>query len=194
LGKVLKSMDHGLDGERSAGVKRVDKTTSPAWINVFSFVLALFVAAVFFVPYALTWGSAPLLAVFDRLLSPFLLVLALSILVHEALHGLGYTLLGRVPWREVEFGVKGVMVYAHCQVPIAASAYRAATAAPGVILGVIPGLVGIAWGNAWLTVYGALMVIAALGDLIILWLVRSVPGEARVQDHPSAPGCQVLLE
>jgi hypothetical protein len=75
-----------------------------------------------------------------------------------------------------------------------AFAYRVSVALPGVILGALPGLMGLMWRNGWLTVYGALMSIAALGDLIVLWLIRSVPGDARVQDHPRAPGCIVYEE
>jgi hypothetical protein len=103
-------------------------------------------------------------------------------------------LVGRVPWREVRFGLKGLVVYAHCRVPMKASAYRVSVALPGVVLGVLPGLIGLIRGNGWLTVYGALMSIAALGDLIVLWLIRRVAGDTRVQDHPRAPGCIVCGE
>ncbi len=94
--------------------------------------------------------------------------------------------------REAKFGIKGLLVYAHCRVPMAALAYRVATVLPGVILGLVPGVMGLASGNAWLTVYGTLMTTAALGDMIMLWLMRAVPGHVRVQDHPNAVGCQVL--
>jgi hypothetical protein len=124
--------------------------------------------------------------------SPFLLLLLLSIVVHELLHGLGFVLAGRVSWRELKFGLKWGVAYAHCKVPLSARAYRVATALPGIVLGLLPGLLGLALGNAWLTVYGALLSASALGDVLILWLLRSVPGEARVLDHPSEPGCQML--
>jgi hypothetical protein len=172
----------------------MDKTISPKTANILALVLVPFVAVIFFVPYSLVWGSASLQLAFDRLVSPFLLVVALSVVAHEVLHGVGYTLVGGVPWREIKFGIKGLMVYAHCRAPLSASAYRVATVLPGMILGVIPGLVGLVWGNAWLTVYGTLMSVAALGDFLILWLVWFVPADARVKDHPSAPGCRVLLD
>lgn len=187
---MIKADDESGDGQ-SAGTNRVDKTLSPLRVNVLSIMLTLWVTAAFFIPYALIWGSDSLWAVFDGWL---LLVLVLSVVVHEVLHAVGYTLVGRVSWREVRFGTKWLMVYVHCRVPMTASAYRIAVVLPGVILGLVPGMMGLAWGNAWLTVYGTLMTISALGDLMILWLIRSVPGDVRVQDHPSAPGCQVLLE
>ena len=170
-----------------------DKTTTPTRANLLGCALAPLAAAVFIIPHALAWGGAPLWAAFDRML-PLTLALALGVVLHELLHGLGMVWAGGVAWSEVELGLRGLMPYAHCKVPLAASAYRVSIVLPGVVLGLVPGAVGVVWGQAWLTVYGALMTIAALGDVVILWLMRSVPGEARVQDHPSAPGCQVLFD
>jgi succinate dehydrogenase hydrophobic anchor subunit len=189
---VSRRVDHKLDDGQP--VIKIDKTIPPTRVNILALALTLVVMAISFVSYALIWGSASLQAVLGRLISPFLLVFALSIVVHEALHGLGCVLVGRVPRREIKFGFKGLMVYVHCKAPMTASAYRISLMLPGVIMGLIPALVGLAWGSAWLTVYGTLMVIAALGDLMVLWLIRSVPRDARIQDHPSAPGCQILLD
>jgi hypothetical protein len=171
----------------------MDKTMSPARANALAFALAPLVLALFYLPHFYFWGGASLGRVFGTLVSPFLGILAVSIVIHEALHGLGFVLGGRVARRDLRFGVKGVSVYAHCTVPIAVSAYRFATVLPGVVLGLVPGLAGIALGNAWLTVFGSLMCIAALGDVLILWLLRSVPKDALVEDHPTAPGCRVLI-
>ncbi len=178
--------------EQANGVKKIDKTMSLTRANLLGGVLMLFVLAGFFVPYALVWGSERLFSAFEDMRFPFLLFLALSVVIHELLHGLGFVLAGRVPWRKVQFGFKWGLAYAHCQVPLTARAYRAATALPEVVLGLVPGLLGLVGGNAWLTVYGTIMSVAALGDVLILWLLRSVPRDARVLDHPSAPGCQVL--
>ncbi len=175
-------------------VKKIDKTMSPKRANALGSVLMLFVLTGFFVSYSLLWSSEGLLSALERMWSPFLPLLLFSIVVHELLHGLGFVLLGRVSRREIKFGVKWGVAYAHCKVPLSARAYRATTALPGLVLGLVPGLLGLAEGNAWLTMYGAIMSVAALGDVLILWLLRSVPGEARVLDHPSAPGCQVLVE
>ncbi len=160
--------------------------------NLWGGVLMLFVLAGFFIPFVQVWGSERLFSAFENMRFPFLLFLALGVVTHELLHGLGFVLTGRVPWRQVQFGVKWGLAYAHCKVPLSAWVYRVATALPGILLGLLPGLLGLLVGNAWLTVYGAIMSVAALGDVLILWLLRSVPGEARVLDHPSAPGCQVL--
>jgi hypothetical protein len=183
-----------LNHEQPAVTTQIDYTVSPVRANLVALALTPLVVAAFFVPYAVFWDSVSLQAALDDLLSPFLFLLALSVVAHELLHGVGAVLVGGVPWREVAFGIKWLMVYAHCKAPMATSAYRVTLALPGVLLGLVPGVLGLVWGDARLTVYGALMSIAALGDVIILWLIRSVPNDAHVQDHPSAPGCQVLLE
>ena len=63
---------------------------------------------------------------------------------------------------------------------------------PALALGVLPVAVGMAIGHGFLLVWGAFMLHAATGDLIVLWTIRSVPGRARVLDHPERVGCRVL--
>ena len=73
----------------------MDKTLSPALANLYALVLAPFVLVAFFLPHVLFWGQASLQGAFDRLLSPFLILLALGLIAHELLHGIGFTLAGR---------------------------------------------------------------------------------------------------
>jgi hypothetical protein len=169
-----------------------ERTTTMLRANAVSLLLAVLILPLFLLAYVILWDRASLQRVLDSLVSPFLLVIAISIFAHELLHGLGFKWGGNVPWSEIQFGVKGFTVYAHCRVPLKTSAYRFAVFLPGLVLGFLPGLIGLALGSAWLTVYGVLMIIAALGDVVVLWLIRSVPSGMRVRDHPDLPGCQVL--
>jgi hypothetical protein len=75
-----------------------------------------------------------------------------------------------------------------------ARAYRTAVLLPGIILGVLPAIVGLLIGSFWLTLFGAIMVMAAGGDLAVLLAVRDVPATAIVRDHPTKPGCEVLTQ
>ncbi len=160
--------------------------------------ITLPVIAIFAVPYVILWGINSLLEPLGRLLTYVLLLplLALSIVIHEGLHGVGFWLFGRVPLREIDFGVKWEYLtpYAHCRAPIRARTYRSAVLLPGLITGVVPALAGIATGIGWLTLYGILMSTAALGDVLVFWAIRNVPGRALVKDHPSEAGCLVLGE
>jgi hypothetical protein len=70
-----------------------------------------------------------------------------------------------------------------------ATGYRISVVLPGVGLGILPAIIGVALGLGWLTVLGAVMTGAAGGDLAVLWAIRGVAADATVRDHPSKPGC-----
>ena len=136
--------------------------------------------------YAATDGAfgRPLLAV---------VVFAAGVLAHEALHAAAWRLAGRVPAGTVRLGFqwKSLTPYAHCAVPMAAGAYRIGAAVPGVVLGLLPALLGLATGGGALFLFGLLFTLAAGGDAFILWLRRDVPAELLVADHPERAGCYV---
>ncbi|NJN54793.1 MAG: DUF3267 domain-containing protein [Anaerolineae bacterium] len=165
--------------------------------NLLALLLIPLVALLLFVPYRWLWGESLLAPIFDSGLRGFLITLALffgGIVLHEWLHALGFRLVGKVPANSIQYGFnwKGLAPYAHCHAPMRARAYRFAVALPGLALGVLPALVGLVAGVWWLVVWGALMLISAGGDLAVLLVVRHVPGEALVQDHPTMVGCHVL--
>jgi hypothetical protein len=82
--------------------------------------------------------------------------------------------------------------FAQCTVPTRARSYRVALALPGLVLGVGPLTIGLLTGGWLATFYGFLMLVAAAGDLLILWILRGVPTGAWVQDHPQQVGCLVV--
>lgn len=167
--------------------------------NINALLIAPFVVAIIIVPHILLWGFDGLLGWLTGSALPGIvavLVLIGSMYLHELLHGLGFILAGRVPIGTVRIGFsrKALSPYAHCPTPMRASAYKVALVMPGLLLGVIPALIGIGLGIGWLTLYGMMMAVAALGDAQIAWLVRRLPGSARVIDHPEEAGCEVLVE
>ena len=151
------------------------------------------------VPFVLIWG-------FSRLLPPaesfgdillglllFSLVYLVSIVVHEGLHAVAMIVVGGVSWRSIRFGLRlreGV-AYVHTDRPLTVRSYRAVLAAPGILTGVLPIAVAIVLGNAWLLAYGYVMTLSAAGDVAILLLLRNLPPDLPVRDHPSDVGCQV---
>jgi len=126
----------------------------------------------------------------------FLLGILLAIAVHEGLHALAWMLAGNVKFSEIRFGfdVRNLAPYAHARTDMTARAYRVGVLTPGIMLGVLPSLVGIAIGDGLLTLFGAIMISAAIGDLYVFWIIRDVPGDALVRDHPSQAGCMVKLD
>ena len=149
-------------------------------------------------PYWLIWGGIAFVADLLAVLRPVIVipVFVASILVHEALHGIGFVWFGHVPWRAVRFGFhwKALAPYAHCQAPMSAAAYQAALLLPGLVLGLIPALIGVVSGSAGLSIYGIFMLMAASGDFVILWVIRHVPAGTTILDHSERPGCWIITQ
>jgi len=147
-------------------------------------------------PYLALWGlptppfpSAPVTIL------GFCLAFILGVVLHEGIHGLGHVW-GEASWDDVQFGMHWTALtpFAQCTVPTRARSYRLALALPGLVLGVVPLGLGVATGAWLLTFYGFLMLVAAAGDLLILWILRGVPAGAWVQDHPRQVGYLLVAD
>lgn len=175
-----------------------DKTLSPKFVNLVGSAITFGIMFGVLGLHVLMWRKNPLdLYAGERALPALLISLAVflvSLVIHEGLHGIGYRM-GGVAWSQIKFGVqwKALMPYAHCKAPMRAQAYGIAVALPGLILGVIPTLIGLAGGNEIITLFGAAMLAGAVGDMMILALLTTVRGNPLVQDHPTKPGFQVLI-
>ena len=126
----------------------------------------------------------------------FLGFLVFGITFHEVLHALGWIIAGRLPARRVGFGFKlrTLSPYAHLKGPVAARIYRIGVLLPLLALGLLPYLAGILMQDQLVTIYGLFFILAAGGDGLVLWLLRGVPGEALVEDHPTRAGCIVTTD
>lgn len=183
-----------------AGARR-DLSVSMGMANLYS----LFALPLVVVPAALfvyLWGYDALLdgSTFDGSFSYTVavyavgfVVVAAGVVAHEALHGLSWAYFSGKPLDAIEYGfqVRTLTPYAHCKEPMEARSYRLGAAMPGLVLGVVPSLVGIASGNGWVMLFGLFFVFAASGDALILWLIRGVDARDLVQDHPTNAGCYV---
>ena len=180
---------------------RRELTVSMLAANVYALITGFLPALLLPLLFALFWGrdgsQRGIIRLFDIESAQVLWLLALliaGIVLHELLHAVGWIYFGRIRLQDVRFGVqwKTLTPYAHCTVPIRASAYRAGTLLPGLLLGLIPGLAGVLLGSFFLVVLGFIFTFAAGGDFLILWLLRSVPPDTLVEDHPTKVGCYVL--
>lgn len=172
-----------------------DLSISMERANVMAAVLLPVLVVVCIGPFWAIWGWD---AVADAGAAVFLTwliipVLLLAIAVHEALHAVGF-LLGGAERNALHFGIdrSTLSPFAGCRVPVSARAYRFAVLLPGLLLGVVPWAWGMATGAGWPVVFGTVMIIAAAGDGMILWIIRALPGRCRVLDHPTRVGCQVV--
>lgn len=177
----------------------VDRTVSFISANVFALGVMGATVALVLPLHAVIWGATAdviLEALFDHPLLPMLLVMVASIVVHELLHAWGFHYLGKVPWSGIRMGVmwRCLTPYASTREPVSAHAYRWAAALPGIVLGLLPLLAGLATGSALLTGYGVMMFAAAGGDHAALWAMRALPGDTTVVDSAHRVGCLVLAE
>jgi len=67
-------------------------------------------------------------------------------------------------------------------------------AAPGILVGILPYLIGLLTGDLLWALWGYLFTLAASGDWIVLWLLRKIPRQSLVEDHPTRAGCTVIIE
>jgi hypothetical protein len=144
--------------------------------------------------FAAVWGFDPVMDASDILLPwYFFPIFAAGIVVHELIHGLSWMAAGRLPFAQMKFGfqLKTLTPYAHCTVPITKRAYVFGTLMPAAALGCIPFFISLITGNGWVLIFGILFTFAAVGDFLIVWLIRTVPWNAMVEDHPENAGCFV---
>jgi len=164
-----------------------------AYVFMFVIVGPLWVALI--ILYCALWGIGNLLEGLARLTdwSSIIPILVIGVPLHEIIHGLTWAYVGRKPLKSIRFGFqwKSLTPYAHCRVPIQAGTYRWGAVMPAVLLGFLPYALGLIMGHGWFAVFGLLFILAAGGDLLVLWLIRAVKQEALVEDHPSRAGCYV---
>lgn len=123
-------------------------------------------------------------------------LLFLGILVHEALHGLTWMLLLKKGFKHIKFGFNthSFSPYTHCNLPMQVWQYRLGGLMPGLLMGIIPIIVSYFLNSIWLNFVGFLFLWAAGGDIISLIMLRKLPKNTKVIDHPEEMGYIVLGE
>jgi len=168
---------------------------SMARVNLLALPVALLPLCGTLIPFLLLWGARTLLTGGRALVTWYVLlpVLLGGIVLHEVIHALSWMFFGRKSSGSIRFGVqwKTLTPFAHCTEPMEARAYRRGAAMPALLLGVLPAAVGLVAGNGAWAIYGAIFLVAAVGDFIVLWVLRRVPGRVLVEDHPTRAGCYV---
>lgn len=167
---------------------------SPTDAQVRGAVLLVPIALLSLGPHLALWGLPE--QPFPTELVPALLFIAafaVGTVLHEVLHGVGHTW-GEATWDDIQFGMHwgALTPFAQCHIPSRTRSYRFAVALPGLVLGLIPLAVGLSMGIWLASFYGFLMLVAAAGDILVLWILRGVPGDVWVQDHPLEVGCLVV--
>ncbi|MBR9975107.1 MAG: DUF3267 domain-containing protein [Bacteroidetes bacterium] len=187
--------DLSTDNQDPLSFRRIDRSVSLLKANFLMVYFAVPSVLLLGGAYVAVWGYHRLVWVLMGGYGWSLAALLVGIVVHEAIHGIAWKIAARKPTSAIRFGFhwKTLTPYAHCSEPMPARAYRIGAAMPLLLLGVLPSLAGIAWGSGALMAFGLFFTFAAGGDMLILWLLRDVPPDAQVEDHPVRAGCYVLL-
>ena len=188
-------------------------TLSVSKTYLYSLYLLIPIIILFCIPYFVIWGAELAdywknkinLLKSNFILSDFtynifkylfltLVVLITGIFMHEFLHGLIWIFFTKKGFRSLSFGIMkpDFAPYIHCSEPLPVNAYRTGIVMPGIILGVLPLLIGIITGNFKIFIFGFFFTWAASGDFIILWMIRHLRSAEIVQDHPELVGCIIL--
>lgn len=178
-------------------LRKRDYYVSMEKANVISLVFALPPVILFSALFSLIWGYEGFGgdgASFLGSIVLFLLAVVAGVVIHELLHGVAWALASGKPFDSVEYGFKWKTLtpFAHCKAPICAKAYRIGALMPGLVLGILPATAGLLLGSGGLLVFGIVFTAAAGGDFLILWMIRNVPSNSLVEDHPTRAGCYVF--
>jgi hypothetical protein len=171
-----------------------DVSISMAETNKLAMAFALPTAVIQLGLFWGVWGIASLKPQWNILL--LATVVLIGVPLHELLHAVGWTGFGHKSFRSIEFGVvwKEMMPFTHLTEPIEVNAYRAGTFLPGLVVGILPYIASLITGSSDLFWIGLAHTVAASGDWLILWVMRSLPAGTLVEDHPSRAGCLVIEE
>lgn len=149
--------------------------------------------------YQLVWGQGSFRLAIESVghkLWLFILTVILGIIMHEAIHGLAWAHFGKKPFNKIKFGVnlKALSPYSHCTEPLTVKTYRLGAILPGLLIGVVPYLIGLISGIDGIMIFGLIFTAVAGGDALIVWMLRKENPKKYVLDHPEKVGCIVTDE
>lgn len=173
--------------------------------NLFALFAMIPIVVLYAAPFYLIWKTKFTLvnfkAYFDQHLitnlSLFLflnvVVLILGITLHEFIHGFTWSRFTKKGFKSIKFGVLWKMItpYCHCKEPLKVKEYIMGAIMPFIILGFIPFIIALFLGNIFVLLFAIVFTTSALGDFMIINLLRKEDKNALVLDHPTEAGCYI---
>jgi hypothetical protein len=165
-------------------------------LNAIALLMILPIGVVLGIPFGLIHGFEFLTfknISFKAIMGGSFMVLGLfivGVLLHEFLHGLTWSFFTQRRWKAISFGIKWEYLtpYCHCDEPLRKVHFVLGAVMPCLVLGLIPVFISYYSGNFRIWFFGFFFTISAGGDLIALWMLRKIPRNAMLQDHPSEMG------
>jgi hypothetical protein len=187
------------------GYKEEKLTIDLVKANIYGLLILIPIAVIYGLPYFFIWGDEigvrnstswePSLIPGTKPAGSILILisLVLGIILHELIHGITWYFFTEDGFKSIKFGILKQMAtpYCHCKEPLQVYAYVLGAIMPAIILGLIPAVIATVIGNLGLLILAAFFTMAAIGDLMIINLLRKEKGVSFVLDHPSEAGCFV---
>ena len=180
------------------GYEKELKTIDIVKANQKGLLIMIPVFLLYFVPFYLIWKNSmsikEMLAT-DSWLSFFKwgLIFVGGVVAHELVHGITWALFAKKGFRSIRFGVMWKMAtpYCHCKEPLQIKHYLIGAITPFIFVGLIPAIYAIVAGSTGWLLFGIFYTIGAIGDFMIIDLLRNEKMTDYALDHPSEAGCYV---
>jgi len=159
-------------------------------VNLLAILFLFPILIVYLVPFLLVWDFDTLKSGFFVFQKKIFLYIIIGIILHEILHGLTWAVFTKGGFRQIKFGVnwKFITPYTHFKKPLKVNIYLAGALMPLFVLGFIPAVAGIIFGNGFYIMFGIFFTWAAAGDIISAVKLFQFPMSKLVQDHPDQLG------
>ncbi len=113
-----------------------------------------------------------------------------GVVLHELLHAVTFAWYSQNGWRSIQFGViwQHMAPYCHCKEALPVRHYLKGILMPGLVLGLLPALIGIMIGSFPWLIFGWLFSVVAAGDLIMARMLLQENPDDLALDMDDAPG------
>lgn len=180
------------------GYEKVLKTIDIVKANRVGLMVMAPVFLIYFIPFYLIWKDSMSLSEMlaaDSWVSilKWMVIFIAGIAAHELVHGITWAVFAKNGFRSIRFGIlwKVATPYCHCKEPLKISHYLIGAITPFIFVGLIPGIYGIITGSMGWLFFGIFFTVGAIGDFLIINLLRKEKMSDYALDHPSEAGCYV---
>ena len=114
----------------------------------------------------------------------------MGVFAHEFIHGITWALFTKDGFKSIKYGILWKMCtpYCNCKELLNKNAYQVGAIKPVIILGCIPLLVAIIFGDKALFLFGVIFISAAAGDLLVIGKLIKEKKSSLVMDNPLEVG------
>ncbi len=170
------------------GYKETNLTVGVAKANLMVFATSVPIAFVLLIVYIIAHIED---AVEKTRTNPLIyLACLLGVVIHELIHGIGWSFFCKSGWKAISFGIiwKYLTPYCTCSEPLNYKAYIIGGLLPTIILGLVPYIIALVIASKFLLYFSLFLIIGGGGDLYMILLIRKYKN-AVFLDHPYEVGC-----